>query len=192
MKKVIFVLIAAFTLTTIGCKSGPSSSDPRATLLSFFQALAKKDLKEARKYTTKESEQMLSMMEMGMQMAAKMKSKEADDEFSKFNEQNIEIGEAKIDGDKALVPIKNKKDGESTNMVLKKEDGAWKVAFDKATMAEMAGEKMREKGGTMPEMNMDSLTQAIQNINTDSLKEAMQKGLGAMDSLADAMKALKK
>jgi Domain of unknown function (DUF4878) len=190
MKKIIFVLIAAFTLTTIGCKSGPSSSDPRATLLSFFQALAKKDMKEARKYTTKESESMLSMMEMGMQMAAKMKNKEADDEFSKFNEQNVEIGEPKIDGDKALVPIKNKKDGESTNMVLKKEDGAWKVAFDKATMTEMAGEKMREKGETMP--NMDSLTQAIQNINTDSLKEVMKKGIGAIDSVKDAMKDLKK
>lgn len=192
MKKIILPLFMGLLLIGIGCKSGPSGSDPRSTLLGFFQALSKKDIKEARKFTTKESESMLNMMEMGMQMGEKMKSKEkSDEEFSKFDEQNVEIGEAKIDGDKAIVPIKNKKDGESTNMILKKEDGAWKVAFDKATMAEMAGEKMKERGVSSDAV-MDSLSHALQNINTDSLKEVMQKGLGALDSLKDVMKALPK
>ena len=169
-------------IIAIGCKSGPSSSDPKATLMSFFKALSKKDLKEARKYATKESESMLSMMEMGLKMAENMKTKETDEEFKKFAEGNMEIGEPKIDGDKATVPVKSKEDNESTNFVLKKEDGAWKVAFDKQSMSEMAGEKIRDKE-TGDTVNMDSLTNELKNLNTDSLNRAVQEGLKAIDSL---------
>ena len=110
MKKIIFSICAGLMLVMVACKSGPSSSDPKATLVSFFKSLSQKDLKGARKYATKESEAMFSMMEMGLQMAEKMKTKETDDELQKFDEANMQIGEAKIDGDKATVPVTNKKD----------------------------------------------------------------------------------
>ena len=66
--------------------------------------------------------------------------------------------------------------------VLKKEDGAWKVAFDKQSMSEMAGEKIRDKE-TGDTVNMDSLTNELKNLNTDSLNRAVQEGLKAIDSL---------
>jgi hypothetical protein len=186
MKKIIFSICAGIMLVVVACNSGPSSSDPKATLVSFFKALSQKDLKGARKYATKESEAMFGMMEMGMQMAEKMKTKEADEDLKKFDETNMQIGEARIDGDKAVVPVTSKKDGEATNFILKKEDGAWKVAFDKATMAEMAGEKMRENGGS--EANIDSLNEQIENLNADSIKAQMEQGMKTLDSLKKAMK----
>lgn len=188
MKKVLFAFAAATALIFAACK-GASSSDPKASLTSFFTALSKKDLKEARKYATKESESMLSMMEMALNMAKNMKSEEKD-EFDKFGKENMEIGEAVIDGDKATVPVKNKKDNESTNFILRKQDGAWKVAFDKATMAEMAGEKMKESGDQMP-ANMDSLNQVLQSLNSDSLKNAVNESVKAIDSLTKTMKVEK-
>src|SRR5882672_7192350 len=110
MKRLFFYLCTVSILAMTGCKSGSSNTDPKATLTSFFKALSKKDLKEARKYSTKESESMLSLMELGMAMAEKMNVKENENkEFDKFNENNVEMGEATIDGDKATVPVKNKK-----------------------------------------------------------------------------------
>jgi hypothetical protein len=185
MKKFVFSLCAGVMLTMVACKSGPSSSDPKATLVSFFKALSKKDLKGAKVYATKESESMFSMMEMGMQMAEKMKTKETDDEMKKFDEANIQMGDAKIDGDRATVAVTEKGSGETTDFVLKKEDGAWKVAFDKATMAEMAGKKMQQEG---QDVSIDSLNNALQQVNTDSLKAKMEESMKVIDSMSKSMK----
>jgi hypothetical protein len=177
MKKLILSLFAVALLASTGCKSGgASSSDPKVTLINFITALSKKDIAGAKKLATKESESMFSMMEMGLKMAENMKKDEADDEFSKFNPDKMEFGEAKIDGDKATVPVTNKDEKETVNFILKKESGAWKVAFDKASMMEMGGEKMREKG--MEDGGSDSL-----NFNTDEMK----KGLEMADSLLKNM-----
>ena len=182
MKKLIFLFGAAIMVIAFACKSGPSSNDPKATLMAFFKALSKKDLTEARKYATKESESMLSMMEMGLKMADTSQSRQTDEEFKKFDETSMEIGEAKIEGERATVAVKNKEEGEYTNFILKKEEGAWKVAFDKASMAEMAGEKIRDSQ-TDETVNMDSLTNELKNLDTDSVKKAMQEGLKVLDSL---------
>lgn len=177
MKKLILSICAAALIASTGCKSGgASSSDPKATLINFITALSKKDMAGARKLATKESEGMFSMMEMGLKMAENMKKDDTDDEFKKFNPANMEFGEAKIDGDKATVPVTNKEEKETVNFILKKQDGAWKVAFDKASMAEMGGEKMREKG--MEDGGPDSL-----NFNTDEMK----KGLEMADSMLKNM-----
>jgi len=177
MKKLILSICAVALVASTGCKSGgASSSDPKATLINFITALSKKDMAGARKLATKESESMFSMMEMGLKMAENMKKDDADDEFKKFNPANMEFGEAKIDGDKATVPVTNKEEKETVNFILKKESGAWKVAFDKASMIEMGGEKIREKG--MQDGGADSL-----NFNTDEMK----KGLEMADSLLKNM-----
>lgn len=179
MKKLILAC-CSLMIIAIGCKSG-AGSDPKTTLTAFFNALSKKDLKEARKYATKESESMISMMEMGLKMAENMKTNETDEEFKKFQPSNMEMGEAKIDGDKAIVPVKSKVDNESTNFILKKEDGAWKVAFDKASMSEMAGDKMKNE--KMDDATIDSLQNEFKNVDPDSLKKAMEEGMKVMDTL---------
>jgi hypothetical protein len=182
MKKLTLTLTAAVMLLVIGCKSGGSGNDPKATLHAFLTALSKKDLKEARKHATKESESMLNLMEMGMNMADKSQKNETEDELKKMDPNNMVFGEPKIEGDKATVTITNKLENEPANFILKKEEGNWKVAFDKASMAEMAGEKMKEENAG-EDINMDSLTNELKNLNTDSLKAAMQEGMKALDSL---------
>lgn len=157
MKKIILSAAVLLVLGVIGCNS---SSDPKGVLMSFMDALGKKDIEAAKKYATKDSEAMLGMIQMGMSMAPK------DQKDSTYDKDNLEYGDAKIEGDKATVPVKNKKSGETTNYTLKKEDGKWKVAFDKATMTQMGTDKMKEKGMDMNDMGngLDSLSKGMQDM----------------------------
>ena len=99
----------------------------------------------------------------------------------------MEIGEAKIDGDKAVVPVKEKTTGETLNYNLKKEDGGWKVAFDKASVMSMGVEKMNEKG-INPADSINAAMDKLKDINLDSLKDGMKKGMDALDTVKKAMK----
>ena len=138
MKKLFLAsAIVAMAIMT-GCHSG--GGDPKQVLMSFFTALSKKDISGAKKYATKESESMFSMLEMGMKMGGDKMG-----DMEKYDKSKMEFGEAKIEGDKATVPVKDISSGESTNFILKKESGDWKVAFDKATMMQMGTDKMKEK-----------------------------------------------
>jgi len=104
---------------------------------------------------------MLGMIQMGMSMAPdSVKDKT-------YDKNNMEFGDAKIEGDKATVPVKDKTSGETLVYTLKKESGAWKVAFDKATMTQMTSDKMKEKGMDMNDMNnmQDSATKMLEDIN---------------------------
>ena len=85
MKKII---IGAVVLTSIfigGCNAG--KGDPKSVLISFFDALSKKDFTAARKLATAESKNLLDLMEMGM-------NKEVDKkEDEKYNQTNLNQGE---------------------------------------------------------------------------------------------------
>lgn len=193
MKKIILLIITAFVVIFSGCKSG--GGDPKTVLNHFFDALAKKNIEEAKKYVTKDSEGMMGMVEMGM--------KNIPDSAGNmmYNKENMEMGDAVISGDRATVPVKDKKSGEETDFVLKKEDGNWKVAFDKSTLMEMAQKKMKESGmGGMKGMggmngmdsgmneNMDSLQNHLKNIS----KEDMEKAQKMMDSASKMLNEMKK
>ena len=149
MKKIILssVILLAFAIT--GCNSG--DSDPKGVLKNFIDALSKKDIEGAKKYATKDSEAMLGMMQMAMSMTKDTKT--TDD----FDKESLEYGDAKIEGDVATVPVKNKKSGETTNYTLKKENGAWKVAFTKDAMP--GGDKMKNNG--MDNMNNGNNTAPV-------------------------------
>ncbi len=174
MKKIILSVATILAFGVIGCNS--SSSDPKGVLMSFIDALSKKDIEGAKKYATKDSEAMLGMIQMGMSMAPK------DVKDSTYDKNSMEFGEAKIEGDKATVPVKNKKNGETTNYTLKKEGGAWKVAFDKATMTQMGTDKMKDMNSNgMDKMNdvMDSTSKMLENMNrmndtTRSMQDTMR------------------
>ncbi|MGH2565633.1 MAG: hypothetical protein ACRDE5_14045, partial [Ginsengibacter sp.] len=105
----------------------------------------------------------------------------------KFNKANLEMGDAVITGDMATVPVKEKSSGETTDFTLKKEDGSWKVAFDKSTLMGMAQKKMKEHG--MGGMMNQGMNDSLNNINggtmpnVDSMSsEDMGKARKMMDS----------
>jgi len=114
---------------------------------------------------------------------------------TKYEKENIEVGTAVIDGDKATVPVKDKKSGETTDFTLKKESGDWKVAFDKSTLMEMAQKKMKEHGfnGMHKEMNDSSGSinnRSMENIDSVS-HEDMQKAQKMIDSASKMLNAAK-
>jgi len=183
MKKILLAIVLLSSISFIGCDSG--KGDPKAVLLQFFDALSKKDMEAARKLATKDSKSMIDMMEMGMNMSKDNK------ETEKFDKASMEFGEVKIEGDKATIPVKEKKSGESLNYILKKEDGTWKVAFDKASMMNMGMEKMNEKG-INPADSIGNALDELKNLNMDSLKEGMQEGMKVIDSLKSEADKLKK
>ena len=179
MKK-LFVAVFAFSAVYMSsCNSG--GGDPKAVLVSFFDAMAKKDIAAARKLATADSKGMFDLMEMGMKMAENT----ADDKTKEqFDKSKMEFGEAKIDGDRATVNVKETKGGESINFVLKKEGGSWKVAMDMATMMSMGAEKMKEEGMSDDEMNkLKEDMEKLKNISPDSMQKLMNKGMQALDSL---------
>ena len=102
----------------------------------------------------------------------------------------MEFGEVKIDGDKATVPVKEKESGESLNYILKKEDGSWKVAFDKASMMSMGMEKMNEKGINVAD-SMGNIMEKLKDVNLDSLQKGLKEGSKAMDSASKMLEQLK-
>ena len=165
MKRIILSVAVLLGFGIAGCNS--NGSDPKGVLMSFFDALGKKDIEGAKKYATKDSEAMLGMIQMGMSMAPDSTKD------MKYDKSNMEFGDAKIDGDKATVPVKDKKSGETTTYTLKKEGGAWKVAFDKATMTQMGTDKMKEKGMDMNK-GLDSASKMLQNMNKMSDSSSMK------------------
>ena len=179
MKKFLLLGIAALVITASGCQSG-SGGNPKEVLSQFFKALSKKDVDQAKKYATKDSDGMLNMMEMGMKMSGDMQNDHADKMFEMM--QNVEMADPVINGDQATVTVTDKKSGESTDFLLKKEDGNWKVAFDMSTLTEMGNKKLKEHG--MGNMNMDSMK--------NQMNQAMDSVSATMPAMKDKMDSVKK
>ena len=161
MKKILILLISAFVLILAGCQSNKTANDPKEVLDHFFEALAKKDVTEARKYVTKDSEGMMGMVEMGMKNVGDSSPAMI------YKKENMIMGDPVINGDRATIGVTDKKTKEETDFVLKKENGDWKVAFDKSTLMEMAREKMKEHG--LNGIGMDSLN--IDQADLDSIQK---------------------
>src|SRR6185437_4557940 len=149
MKKIFILTVATFLIIFSGCQSA-GSGNPKDILNNFFTALSKKDFDGAKKYATKDSDGMISMMQMGMENMQGMNNSHSDKMLEMIN--NMNMGDAVINGDNATVTVTDKKSNESTDFLLKKENGDWKVAFDMSTLMEMANKKMKEHGSG----NMDN------------------------------------
>lgn len=185
MKKLFLLGITAFVMILSGCQSG-AGGNPKEVLSQFFKALSKKDVTQAKKYATKDSDGMLNMMDMGMKMSGNVQNEHADKMFEMM--QNVEMSDPVVNGDKATVTVKDKKSGETADFILKKEDGNWKVAFDMATLMEMANEKMKEHG--TGNMDMDSMNQQM-NGAMDSMNSKMPDMQDNMDHAKKMMDSAK-
>lgn len=174
MKKNLLALVAfSLFLTTvfIACKS---EGDPKAVTENFFAALNKKDFATAKKYATKESQDFLSMLEGAATMAK---------DSSGFKDEKINVSNLKTDGDNATVDIAGSDNTHPLTVHLKKQDGAWKVAFDKNAITNMATDAAKNGGADMQEKVDNALDTAKQKINE------LQPQL---DSIKDALDSLKK
>ena len=174
MKNLSVVFCFACVIILMGsCSSGPAGN-PKATLLAFFDAMSKKDMESVRKLTTSESKGMIDMMQMGMNMANDNSA------LANYDKANMEMGDAVINGDEATIIAKEKTTGQSVTFSLKKQEGAWKVAFDMGSMMQMATDKMKEKGVSADSLKM--MMNEMKNFNMDSLQKMLKEGTNAPDS----------
>lgn len=183
MKKLTTLLfsILGSLIILVSCKGKDmASADPKAVLTEFMQRLSKKDIAGASKLATKESQSTMDMMKKGLEMAEKMKGLDKDSKKDDPTEdfKNVEIGEAKIDGETATVAFTHKTKGNSFAFPLKKEGGAWKVDFSMATLMKMGMDQAKGENGGSDYNPGDSL-----NMNSDEMK----KGLEMADSLLKNM-----
>lgn len=175
MKKVLLPLLAIVVLAMAACSGG--SGDPKAVAKNFFEAFKSMDIDEAAKHATKDSKSMLDMMKMGMSFAPVNK----DSLKQEMAKQKIEYGDAVINGDEATVSVSV--DGkDKTDFKLKKEEGAWKVAFDKNTLMSMGKDKMKQQGASTEEM--EEAQKALDGLNSDTVRNALEEAGKAIDSLS--------
>lgn len=180
MKKFILLVITASVVIFSGCQT-TGGGNPKEVLKHFFDSISKKDFTEAKKYATKDSDGMLSMMEMGMQ---NMNNEHGNKMMEMI--QNIQMNDVVINGDRATVSVKDKKSGETTDFLLKKENGDWKVAFDMSTLMEMANKKMKEHG-------MNGIDSMNGRMDTNYLKKEDKNAHAQkfMDSILDSIRVEK-
>jgi hypothetical protein len=104
-------------------------SSPTATFKKFFEATKKGDPAAIRKTLSKGSLEMFDKV-------AKEQNKTTDEMMKEVNkdgksETTPETRNEKIDGDSATLEVKNEKTGKWDSLPFIKENGEWKIAFDK-------------------------------------------------------------
>lgn len=168
-------LVAGFVLLAmVSCKSG---GDPKETVQHFFTALKDKKFDEAKKYATKESQSLLDMISS---LAQKMPDSTSAD---KAKEEKFDVTNVKINGDAATADVVPNDKSAALTVNLKKEEGQWKVAFDKSSLMKMSLDQAQKQGVDVQK----EVTGAF-----DSLKSAADQGSRALDSLSKAVDSLKK
>lgn len=182
MKKIIVATLFLSVAFIFSCNTS-TSGDPKVVLTQFIDAMSKQDFATAKNLSTTASQPLIAIMETGFKMAGEnMKG-----ELSKFDKSKIEFGEAKIDGDKATIALKENVSGKSNDVQLKKENGVWKVDLG-GMMGDM--NKLMMDKGVNPIDSLQKGMEMLKNVNTDSLKKEMYKGMKALDSMKEELKKI--
>ncbi len=194
-------LLSIFTITACTSNQG----DPKAVAKNFFEALENKNWDEAAKYTTSDSKTAIELVKSIAEMGKAIGGDPAAKEEPEAKKEEVVYGEAIIDGDNATVPFTV--NGETNDIKLKKEDGVWKVAFDKNTLKQTAAEKsgksveeinreLNEAGNELQKLNTDSLQKALNKagelLQSDSLRKAMDKAGDVLQKVGEAMQEASK
>lgn len=185
--RILIAVIAIFGIFIISACSS-NQGDPKAVAKNFYEALENKNWDEAAKYTTTDSKTAIELVKSIAEMGKAIGGDPAANEPSDKEKPKVTYGEAVIDGNNATVPFTI--NGETNDIKLKKEDGVWKVAFDKNTLKQTAAEK---SGKSMDEINreLNEAGEELQKLNTDSLQKALNKA-GEMLQSDSVRKALDK
>lgn len=124
MKKLLACLLI---ISTLGCKS---NADPKEVTTRFFEALAKEQFGEAKKYATAESQELLNLMSEALKHSG-------DSTHRPPKTDAFQVTNVVIKGDTATADVVPADKSAALTVHLKKENGEWKVAFDKNAIAPM-------------------------------------------------------
>lgn len=151
VKNVSIVMMTAL-VAVLMTSCGGGGGSPEATAKHFLNALQDMDFEGAKKYATEGSAEMLDMMQSMSSMAG-------DEE--KPEPKKITITNTETEGDKATVTYTAEGSDEEQTLDLVKQDGEWKVVFDKSSMGGMnmdQGEDEEDNNMMEEENNMDEDT----------------------------------
>ncbi len=142
------IIIALVTLCFIGCGGAvtiaPQSASPTDVLKTYVEASDRKDLAAVKQTFSKGT---LKMYEDAAQKRNLSVDEVIKDQFELASsadlKSKIQPGKETIEGDTATVEAKDNNTGELEKIPFVKEDGVWKIAFDK--FMENLMDKMREE-----------------------------------------------
>lgn len=125
MKKLIFLLslLLAVSLVMESC----NHSSPKVTAKKFLEAVKNNNYEEAKKYATKDSEQMLNMLSS---FSSVMPQSYKD----KMRNSHIDIKDVQEKDGIATVTYVNSEEKKEETLQLKKVEGKWKVVLSKDNM----------------------------------------------------------
>jgi len=189
MKKIIVLLFLAAGFAA--CNGKTDQGSPTAAIDGMFTAMKNGNMDDIKKFITKQDVAMIESAEKLMSSIdslaiQKMKTKMADQFKEKVKDMKYTLKNEKVDGDKATVDAEVTEEGKVNTQTfnLVKEDGAWKISLINS------GDGMFNsmKGNMGPNgKDMEEGLEKLKQMNPDSLKLLMQKGLEAMDSLSKKM-----
>ena len=126
-RRIATLCVALIAALTVSACSLLNRSTPTATLKAFYEASKKKDATAMKKTLSKGS---LDMFEK----QAKEQGKSFDDLLKSDQHTPDKMPETrneKIDGETATLEVKNDQTNNWDTLPFVKEDGEWKIAFDK-------------------------------------------------------------
>lgn len=192
MKKIIVLLFIAAGFAACNGKTDQASS-PTAAIDAMFTAMKNGNMDDIKKFITKNDVAMIESAEKLMNSIdsgaiQKMKAKMGDEFKDKVKDVKYTLKNEKIDGDKATVDAEvtegGKVDTHTFNLV--KEDGSWKIS-----LMNSGGDNMFNsmKGNMGPDSkDVQKGLEKLQQMDPDSLKMLMKKGLEVLDSMGNKMK----
>ncbi len=185
MKKILLVLCIITGLSA--CRNETGS--PTVAINGMFAAMKSGNIEEMKKFITKSD---AAMMEAGEKLLnsidpeaiKKIKDKMTGEFKEKAKNITYSLKNEKIDGDIATVEAEVMEDGKTSThqLELVKEEGDWKIALSKpgnGMFNSMKGNMGKERDGRGLEDGLERL----KNMDRDSLKMLINKGLQALDSL---------
>jgi hypothetical protein len=189
MKKIIVLLCIAVGFAA--CNGKNDQGSPTAAIDAMFTAMKNGNMDDIKKFVTKKDAAFLESAEkfvtsVDPEAIQKMKTKMGDQFKEKVKNVKYTLKNEKIDGDKATVDAEVIEEGktETHTFNLVKEEGAWKIAL----LNSGDGMFNSMKGNMGPDSkDMEEGLERLKNMNPDSLKMMMKKGLQALDSLSDKM-----
>ena len=190
MKRILFAL--GLIICFAACKE--TAVPPTIVLNDMFAAMKKGDITEMKKYITKSDVALLEAAEkfmISVDPEGIKKIKDRMTEELKVNAGHIEysLKNEKIDGDHATVEAEiitkdtaavNGKKITTQTFELVKEDNSWKIALTKPgneMFNSMKGNRGAQKG------DLKTGIEKLKNMDPDSLKMLIRKGLQALDSM---------
>ena len=132
MRTLLLVCLSLVLAGATACKRGAGSS-PTATMKAFFEATSKKDAEGFKKTLSKGSLETIEAF-------AKAQNKTLD-ELLKSGIKTLDANQSsatplmrneKIEGETATLEVQDGENGEWRSIPFVRENGEWKIAFDKA------------------------------------------------------------